>query len=116
MTPSEKGGQMTPDKVIGVLDGLRKYGTANNQPFTPIGLEALTQAIILIQEGERLQAENERLKANLPSMEEIYEVLSLSSASQIFIANYSAEETQRAIDDMKEVAQTIHDLITKERG
>ena len=64
-------------------------------------LQALTLAIGV------LQAKQEGKLVEAMSADEIFEIISLSSASQIFIANHSAEETQRAIDDMHELASQL---------
>ena len=50
------------------------------------------------------------------SEEEIYNTISLSSASQMFLMNYAGEEVKRAIADMKDVANAIHQAMLKKVG
>ena len=50
------------------------------------------------------------------SEEEIYNTISLSSASQMFLMNYAGEEVKRAIADMKDVAHAIHQSMLKKVG
>ena len=45
------------------------------------------------------------------SVDEIEDIIMMSSASQIFLSRYSADEVNRAIEDMKDLAQAIHKRI-----
>ena len=47
---------------------------------------------------------------------DLEDMIMMSSASQIFLAKYSADEVGRAIEDMKELATAIRQWIRREVG
>jgi ribonuclease D len=118
---------MTPEEVVRVLEEIKNEWISETEKGNKIKREALTQAIALIQEGEKLKASLHKNKEPNPNKEVkeialniIQDIVSIldggAFARKITTEQVVSKQAEKILSWHNNQIAKLQDLITKERG